>query len=72
MDARYGYNVGYQILEGKWRDVGKGWRCYRGNIDVLSSIDEYIKGEIVSSNVSGKIILEEGAAIYNSTVRGVP
>lgn len=65
-----GYNVGYQILEGKWRDVGRAEDVIEENIDVLSSIDEYIKGEIVSSNVSGKIILEEGAAIYNSTVRG--
>lgn len=65
-----GYNVDYEILKGSWRDVGSPKEVIEENINRLSSIDEDIKGEVINSHISGKIIVEEGATIYNSIVRG--
>ena len=65
-----GYDVGYEILEGNWRDVGSPKDVVEENINRLCFLDRNVKGEIVNSNVSGNIVLEEGAVIYNSIVRG--
>ena len=65
-----GYNIDYEILKGSWRDVGSPRDVVEENVYRLSSMDENIKGEVVNSHVSGKIILDEGAVIYNSIVRG--
>src|SRR5699024_8333365 len=65
-----GYDVGYEILDGYWKDVGNPRDLVEENVNRLSSMEEDIKGEIVNSHIIGKIILGEGAAIYNSVVRG--
>ncbi|GFN36010.1 glucose-1-phosphate thymidylyltransferase [Tepidimicrobium xylanilyticum] len=65
-----GYSVGYEKINGKWRDIGNPSDVINQNIDILSSIKDNIKGEIVDSHVSGRIILGNGSAIYNSTIRG--
>ena len=65
-----GYDVGYEILDGYWRDVGSHLDVVEENIIRLSSIEEKIMGHIENSSILGKVILEEGAVIYNSIVRG--
>lgn len=64
------YNVGYQILKDKWRDIGNPTDVIDENIDRLSSIEENIIGEVVNSNITGKVFLGKDSAIYNSVVRG--
>lgn len=64
------YSVGYEILKSDWRDIGTPIDVINENISRLSSIDKDIKGEIVNSKISGKVILGKGSAIYNSVVRG--
>lgn len=65
-----GYDIGYQILNKKWRDIGNPIDVIEENIDILSSMEENITGEVVNSHISGKIILGKDSAIYNSIVRG--
>jgi len=65
-----GYSVNYEILNGSWRDIDNPSDLIDQNIYILSSIEENIMGEVINSHVSGKIILEKGSAIYNSTIRG--
>lgn len=65
-----GYEVGYEILEGNWRDLGNPIDVIEENIDRLLLIENNIKGEIIDSHTSGRINLEKNAAIYNSIVRG--
>lgn len=64
------YAVGYEILKDRWKDIGTPIDLVEENMHRLSSIDENIKGEIVNSQVMGKLVLEEGGAIYNSIIRG--
>jgi glucose-1-phosphate thymidylyltransferase len=65
-----GYDVGYEILEGNWRDVGSPKNVIEENIDRLRFLNEDIKGEIINTYVTGTVILQEGGVIYNSIVRG--
>lgn len=65
-----GYSIDYEILKGNWRDIGGPRDVVEENVYRLSAMEEDIKGEVVNSHVSGKIILEEGGVIYNSIVRG--
>lgn len=65
-----GYRVDYEELRGKWREIGNPSHVIEQNIDILSAIEEDIRGEIINSQTSGKIILGNGSVIYNSTVRG--
>lgn len=65
-----GYNVGYEILSGYWRDVGSHSDVIKENINTLNSIENEIKGHIENSSISGEVIIEKGAVIYNSIVRG--
>lgn len=65
-----GFNVGYDICNERWRDIGRINDVLEENISRLSSIEEDIKGEIINSNISSKVVLKEGGVIFNSIVRG--
>lgn len=65
-----GYTVSHEKLKGKWREIGNPSDVVDQNVDILASIEENIMGEMINSNVSGKIILGKGSVIYNSTIRG--
>ncbi len=66
-----GYKVGYSEITGWWKDTGKPSDLLEANRLVLDNIQPNIKGDIDKlSNVVGKVILEKGAKIINSVVRG--
>ncbi|WP_236914998.1 glucose-1-phosphate thymidylyltransferase [Clostridium sp. Cult2] len=65
-----GYDIDYEILDGHWRDVGSPKDVVDENANRLSYIINNIKGELINSHVSGKVVLEDGAVIYNSIIRG--
>lgn len=65
-----GHKVGYEKLKGSWRDIDSPSELIEQNIDILSSLERNIAGEVIDSKVSGKIILMEGSTIYNSIIRG--
>jgi glucose-1-phosphate thymidylyltransferase len=66
-----GFKVQAEILNTWWLDTGKKDDILSANAQVL---DEYIKreinGEVVNSNVEGRVKIEKGARITNSTIRG--
>ncbi|SHH61414.1 glucose-1-phosphate thymidylyltransferase [Sporanaerobacter acetigenes] len=64
------YNVTYDILEGDWKDLGTPEDILKENMNRLIGIKENVVGEIISSDISGKIILEENSKIINSIIRG--
>jgi len=65
------YKVGFDILNGWWRDLGKPTDILDANNYKLNHIRNEIKGIIdEKSVVSGKIILGENSKIYNSVIRG--
>ncbi|HEV8539323.1 MAG TPA: glucose-1-phosphate thymidylyltransferase [Bacteroidota bacterium] len=68
---RHGYKVGYSEITGWWKDTGKPTDLLEANRLVLDNIKPRIDGSVdKSSTVAGKVILEEGARIINSVVRG--
>lgn len=68
---RKGYKVGYSEITGWWKDTGKPTDLLEANRLVLDNIEPRLNGEIdKSSSVVGKVVLEQGARIFGSVVRG--
>lgn len=66
-----GYKVGYAEITGWWKDTGKPSDLLEANRLVLDNLTPAIRGEVdAQSVVSGKVIIEQGARIVNSVVRG--
>jgi glucose-1-phosphate thymidylyltransferase len=66
-----GYKVGYSEITGWWKDTGKPLDLLEANRLVLDNVQARIDGEIdKTSSVVGKVVLELGARIVNSVVRG--
>jgi glucose-1-phosphate thymidylyltransferase len=66
-----GYRVRQEVLDGYWKDTGRLDALLEGNRLVLEAIETRIDGEVDgSSRIEGRVIIEAGAAIVRSTVRG--
>ena len=63
--------VAGEVLDCWWLDTGKKDDFLQANLTVL---DDYlrreIRGELIDSRVEGRVKVEEGARIVNSTIRG--
>ncbi len=67
----HGYKISYSEITGWWKDTGKPYDLLEANRLILDNLDPHIEGEIDhDSLVTGKVTLEPGAKIINSTVRG--
>ncbi len=67
----HGYRVGFSEITGWWKDTGKPSDLLEANRLVLDNIQPNLCGEVdKASSVVGKVILEPGARIINSVVRG--
>jgi glucose-1-phosphate thymidylyltransferase len=65
------HRVIHEVLEGWWLDTGKKDPLLESNRRVLETIEPSIAGKIDdSSHVDGRVIIEEGAELVGSTVRG--
>ncbi|MGD0027746.1 MAG: glucose-1-phosphate thymidylyltransferase [Candidatus Bathyarchaeia archaeon] len=66
-----GFKVKAELLKSWWLDTGKKDDILSANAKIL---DEYIKrdvkGEVTNSNVEGRVSVDVGAKIVNSTIRG--
>jgi glucose-1-phosphate thymidylyltransferase len=66
-----GYKVGYAEITGWWKDTGKPSDLLEANRLVLDNITPAIHGTVDNqSTISGKVVIDKGAKIINSVVRG--
>lgn len=66
-----GYDVQPHVIEGWWKDTGKLEDMLEANRIMLETIETRIEGTVdKSSVVYGKVIVEAGAKIHGSVVRG--
>ena len=66
-----GFNVGYSEITGWWKDTGKPLDLLEANRLILDNITASNHGIVdAASSVAGKVIIEEGAKIIDSVVRG--
>lgn len=69
----HGYEVGYSEITGWWKDTGKPEDLLEANRLILDRIIQPIEYEgrvDSSSDIAGKVIVEKGAQIIRSQVRG--
>jgi glucose-1-phosphate thymidylyltransferase len=66
-----GFKVGYAEITGWWKDTGKPADLLEANRLVLDSLTARIEGEVdPQSDVAGKVVIEKGAKVLGSKVRG--
>ncbi|HUQ40077.1 MAG TPA: sugar phosphate nucleotidyltransferase [Acidimicrobiales bacterium] len=66
-----GLRVRQQVLDGWWIDTGKLTPLLEANRLILETIDRRIDGVVdEQSRIEGRVVIEPGAEIVNSTVRG--
>ena len=66
-----GYRVLHEVLEGWWIDTGKKDPLLDCNRLILETIAPRIDGTVdAHSQVDGRVVIEAGAVLENSTVRG--
>ncbi|MDP8970859.1 MAG: glucose-1-phosphate thymidylyltransferase [Actinomycetota bacterium] len=66
-----GDKVHSQVITGWWKDTGKLYDLLEANRIVLDGYDPRIDGTLdAASEVQGRVVVEEGAQLINSFVRG--
>jgi glucose-1-phosphate thymidylyltransferase len=65
-----GRRVEPHIVRGWWKDTGRLEDMLAANRLVLDTVVRSVKGELVDSQVDGRVVVEEGARLERSTVRG--
>ncbi|MEZ0348757.1 MAG: glucose-1-phosphate thymidylyltransferase [Thermus sp.] len=57
-------------VEGWWKDTGKPEDLLDANRLVLSRLKRKVEGEVVESHLVGEVVVERGAKVVRSTLRG--
>src|SRR5215212_1238255 len=66
-----GLRVRTDVVEGYWKDLGELDALLEGNRLVLEAIEPRIEGTVdAASRLEGRVVVEAGAEIVRSTVRG--
>jgi glucose-1-phosphate thymidylyltransferase len=66
-----GFVVKPQIVEGWWKDTGRLEDMLEANRLILDTIDRRVAGDVDAiSRIEGKVIVEEGAIVRHSVIRG--
>jgi glucose-1-phosphate thymidylyltransferase len=65
-----GMRVEPHIVQGWWKDTGRLGDMLAANRLVLDTIQTRMEGELVDSQVDGRVVIEAGARLERSTVRG--
>jgi glucose-1-phosphate thymidylyltransferase len=67
----HGLKVGAQPLTGWWIDTGKMSDILEANRLILDILETRIEGQVTGdSRIEGRVVLEPGALVINSTIRG--
>jgi len=65
-----GYRVEASIVTGWWKDTGKPEDILEANRLVLDDIETRVEGSVIDSKITGRVVVEEGAVVENSVVKG--
>src|SRR3954447_7708938 len=65
-----GLRVDPHIVHGWWKDTGQVQDMLEANRLILDDLGERIDGELVDSRVEGRVVIEAGARLERTTVRG--
>lgn len=66
-----GHRVDHEVLDGWWIDTGKKDPLLACNRLVLDTFERRVDGDVSGeSSIEGQVVLEAGAKVINSTVRG--
>ena len=65
-----GRTVRPYVITGWWKDTGKLQDMLEANRIVLESLERRVEGEVFRSDIVGKVIIEPGAKVSESTIRG--
>ena len=65
-----GMRVEPHVVTGWWKDTGKVEDMLEANRLILDVIEPRMDGELVDSDIEGRVIVEKGARLVNSHVRG--
>ncbi len=57
-------------MQGWWKDTGRLDDMLEANRLVLDTIERRIDGTLTDSTVDGRVVIEEGAVVERSSVRG--
>jgi glucose-1-phosphate thymidylyltransferase len=65
-----GQRVEPHVVRGWWKDTGRLEDMLAANRLVLDTIDRRVDGELIDSRVDGRVVVEPGARLERSAVRG--
>ncbi len=65
-----GHRVEPHVVRGWWKDTGRLEDMLAANRLVLDTIEGHIEGELVDSQVDGRVVIEAGARLERCAVRG--
>jgi glucose-1-phosphate thymidylyltransferase len=65
-----GLRVEPHIVEGWWKDTGRLEDMLEANRLILDNLLERIEGELIDSQVDGRVVIEAGARLERTRVRG--
>ena len=65
-----GKRVDPHVVRGWWKDTGRLEDMLAANRLVLETIDGRIEGELIDSQIDGRVVVEPGARLERTTVRG--
>ena len=65
-----GKRVESHIVRGWWKDTGRLDDMLEANRLILETVERRVEGELVDSQVDGRVVVEPGAKLERATVRG--
>jgi glucose-1-phosphate thymidylyltransferase len=65
-----GLRVEPHIVRGWWKDTGRLEDMLEANRLILDSLRERVEGELIDSRIDGRVVIEAGARLERTTVRG--
>jgi glucose-1-phosphate thymidylyltransferase len=65
-----GRTVESHVVRGWWKDTGRLDDMLEANRLILETFERRVEGELVDSQVDGRVVVEKGAVLERSTVRG--
>src|SRR5580693_1082493 len=65
-----GRRVEPHIVRGWWKDTGRLEDMLEANRLILDNLRERVEGELIDSQVDGRVVIEPGARLERTTVRG--